>query len=87
MKAVSENIVVFYFKIRTKVMSLRLSPLDTLVKSASNTTLNIIGKINIYYVFFQVSFTSKGVSVYKQRVRFVVIYVNLKSATLISNFH
>ena len=83
MKAVSENIEVFYFKIRTKVMSLRLSPLDTLVKSASNTTLNIIGKINIYYVFFQVSFTSKGVSVYKLRVRFVVIYVNLKSATLI----
>ena len=83
MKSVSENIEVFYFKIRSKVMSLRLSPLDTLVKSASNTTLNIIGKINIYYVFFQVSFTSKGVSVYKLRVRFVVIYVNLKSATLI----
>ena len=41
MKSVSENIVVFYFKIRKKVMALRLSPL----KSASNTTLNIIGKI------------------------------------------
>ena len=52
MKAVSENIVVFYFKIRTKVMSLRLSPLDTLVKSASNTTLNIIGKIQ-YILSFQ----------------------------------
>ena len=45
MKSVSENIEVFFFKIRNKVMALRLSPLDTLVKSASNTTLNIIGKI------------------------------------------
>ena len=45
MKAVSDNFEVFYLKIRSKVMSLRLSPLDTLVKSASNTTLNIIGKI------------------------------------------
>ena len=45
MKSVSENIVVFYFKIRKRVMALRLSPLDALGKSASNTTLNIIGKI------------------------------------------
>ena len=52
MKSVSENIEVFYFKIRSKVMSLRLSPLDTLVKSASNTTLNIIGKIQ-YILSFQ----------------------------------
>ena len=28
-----------------------------------------------------------GVSAYKLRVGFVVIYVNLKSATLISNFY
>ena len=40
MKSVSENIIVFVLNIRNKVMAF-----DTLVKSSSNATLNVIGKI------------------------------------------